>query len=185
MINEIWAKVDEGGFFEGYYEVSSFGRWKILPRKVNSINGERWHIAKPRITLGTNSWGYRTVTMKKDGVRKQVGLHIMVALSFIPNPENKPEINHKNGIRSDNRIENLEWCTAKENVIHAFETGLIKNVTRGEKRSNSKLTEDDIRCIRHLYSKGEHSYWSLAILFKVNYAHIEDIIKFKRWKHVV
>lgn len=183
MSKEIWKDADEGGFFEGYYQVSNWGRWKILPRKVNTVLGERMHICKPRITEGSNSHGYRVVQMKKDGIRKMVGLHVLVAKAFIPNPENLPQINHLNAVRSDNRVENLEWSTQKQNVHHTFKLGRNKT-TKGEQRANSKLKEADIVEMRNLYKTGKHSYRSLAEKYNVSFSHVDDIVNFKRWKHV-
>lgn len=138
MEKEIWAKVDEGGFFAGFYEVSNRGRWKVLPRRVNSNFGERWHIAKPRITIGTPSHGYRVVQMKKDGIRKMIGLHIMVGLYFVPNPDNFPQVLHKDDVRDNNFYKNLEWGTQKENVQQMMERGRHRT-TKGVERANSKL----------------------------------------------
>ena len=70
--------------------------------------------------------GYYYVNLYKNGTPRHYYVHRLIAEAFIPNPNNKPEINHKNGVKTDNRIANLEYCTAKENVIHAYKTKLNK-----------------------------------------------------------
>lgn len=70
--------------------------------------------------------GYERVALSKNNKRKFFPVHRLVAIAFIPNPENKPCINHKNGVKTDNMVENLEWCTYSENTLHAYATGLEK-----------------------------------------------------------
>lgn len=181
---EIWAKVDEGGFYDGLYEISSWGRWKILPRLL--ITGKYktgMRLTKEKITNGSPSHGYRTVQMKKDWVKKQQDLHIFVGTYFVPNPDNHPFVLHKDDNRSNNYYENLEWGTQMENVSQMMTRGRHRT-TKGVERTNCKLTEEDIRQIRKLYSSGAHTYRSLGELYSVSFSHIDDIVNFKRWKHV-
>ena len=95
--------------------------WRNIPgydeRYLVSDHG---HIVGPR---GSNKPfkardGYKVATLYNNGVKVRKGVHVLVALAFIPNPENKPQINHKNGVRDDNRVENLEWVTCSENNLH-------------------------------------------------------------------
>lgn len=100
--------------YEGYYQVSNLGRVKGLKRTVNTWNAYKTiseHILKSCKT--TN--GYLGITLRKDGKAKRTFVHRLVGLAFIPNLENKPQIDHINGNKEDNRPSNLRWVTAKEN----------------------------------------------------------------------
>lgn len=112
MQSEIWKDVPG---YSGLYQVSNNGRVKSLNRRVNGpkCNGRnvRERILKP----ACNSYGYKTVALYDGKKRTTKTIHRLVALAFIPNPDGKPEIDHINAIRTDNRAENLRWVTRKEN----------------------------------------------------------------------
>lgn len=114
--NEVWVDVRE---FEGYYKVSSLTRVKRLYRESPTKDGKLKKLPE-RLMSQSNSLGYMACSFRVGAHVKQRKVHRMIAEAFIPNPDNKPHINHINGDRSDNRIENLEWCTSAENAIHAF-----------------------------------------------------------------
>lgn len=124
-VYEAWEDIPE---FEGLYQASCFGRIKSLRREVLWTNAIEPRIFPERIvTQCKNPWGYLYVEIANSvGKRKKYFSHVLVARTFIPNPENKPQVNHKMGIKHDNRVTELEWMTRSENRKHAFATGLQK-----------------------------------------------------------
>ncbi|TFD92768.1 hypothetical protein E2605_18155 [Dysgonomonas capnocytophagoides] len=118
---EKWKDI-EG--YEGLYQVSSMGRVRSLTR-ICKWSGKSERLLNGRIlSCPIGSTGYPHVTLFKKSSRKIFSVHRLVAVAFICNPENKPMVNHKNSIRSDARVENLEWVNNSENQFHAFNIGL-------------------------------------------------------------
>lgn len=116
-------------------------------------------------------------------------IHRMVALTFISNPENKQYVNHKDGNKLNNYVNNLEWVTASENCLHSFQIGLSKKRfghkdSVGSKNSMSKLNEEFIKDIRNKYNTGRYTYEKLANEYNVSLATIGYIIQRKTWSHI-
>lgn len=127
----------------------------------------------------SNAGGYLTVSLTDSAGKKKTWLHHrLVALTHIPNAGNKPDINHINGIKTDNSVGNLEWCTRSENIKHAFETGLRK-VGKGNVKGH-KLIESDVHMIRDLTKVGM-SNLMIAELFSVSRQLISNIKTGRKW----
>lgn len=106
--------------YEGLYLIDSIGNVVSMPRQQGSRFVNQYKILGTKI----NRLGYKEVALSKDGKTKTVLLHRLLAIHFIPNPENLPCVNHKNGIKADNRLENLEWCSKSYNTKHAYQNNL-------------------------------------------------------------
>lgn len=119
MKREIWKDVKG---YEGYYQISNLGNLKSVDREVQHSRGGTRILKGKTIRPGKTNW-YYLVCLQKHGKRKYTTIHRLIAIAFIPNPENKPFINHINANGFDNRIENLEWCTQSENIKHAYKMG--------------------------------------------------------------
>ncbi len=163
---EIWKDIEN---YKGYYQISNLGNVRSLQRQVFSKRYNNiYNISEKVLKTNKRPNGYISCIFSKNGIKEVYTIHKLVALSFIPNPENKPQINHINGIKTDNRAENLEWCTSKENRKHAFLTGLI--------RKKRLLTEYQVIEARKLRNTGM-KYGKLAKLYNVSYKVIEIACK--------
>ena len=169
LMIEIWKDIKG---VEGKYEISSLGRVMSIKRK-----GTRGGILNIHKSIN----GYLRVCLWIDDGVKTLSLSRLIAQAFIPNPENKPEVNHINGIKTDNRIENLEWCTRDENQKHAYKIGLRSHY--GESNPNRKLNEQQVKIIRDEISYGA-SPQQLALRFNVTTTSIGQIKNRKTWKHI-
>lgn len=120
---EVWRDVKG---YEGKYQVSNYGNVKSIERKTKRNDGVLYTVlgkAKKPTKWGA---GYEVVNLWKSNKQHMEYVHRLVAEAFIKNPENKPYINHIDGNKTNNNVDNLEWCTAHENADHAWRTGLRK-----------------------------------------------------------
>lgn len=159
---EIWKKIIG---FENLYEVSSLGN-------VKSLGNSK--LRKEKILKqGISNCGYKTVCLSKNNKYKTYTVHRLVAMCFIDNPKNKATVNHRNGIKNDNRVENLEWCSTSENTKHAYDSGLI-NVSKGENHVNSKLTKEQVLEIRTIGRNLKQR--EIAEIYGVNQVLISNVL---------
>ena len=117
-----------------------------------------------------NSCGYCRVVLKRKGEKRSRPLvHRLVAISFIKNPENKPQVNHIDGVKTNNNVDNLEWCTNQENTIHAFKTGLVDlEKLKNNSKKLRKLSETDVLYIKENYNPRDKDFSSRALSEKFN-----------------
>lgn len=169
IIMEIWKTIPN---CKGYYQVSDLGVIKSFH------NGER--VLKQN-GIGRNR-KYKSVSLKTNNGWKCRQVHRLVAMAFIPNPENKEQINHKDGDPSNNHIDNLEWCDAFENMQHAVKMGLMNNHF-GETHANSKFTDVIVKDILKRLGHGEKQH-EIAKEYNVNQSIVSDINTGKSWRHI-
>lgn len=129
--------------------------------------------------------GYLSYSLNLEGKTKYYYLHRLIAQNFIPNPDNLPCVNHKDGDKLNDNIDNLEWCSYSQNNKHAFEHNLKQpTILKHEKHWNAKLTEEDVEWIRQHYIKNscEYGQGALARKFNTSRPNIYDIINYITWK---
>ena len=175
---EIWKPLIYPGINEqnNKFEISSDGRLR------NKLTNK---IYKPTVLTS----GYYSVktSLGSRKIKKHIIIHKAVAYTFIPNPNNYPEINHIDGNKLNNSINNLEWCSSHHNQQHKYDIGLYDvSKIQGENNPSHKLTESDVHYIREHYIKGSKEFGERALSRKFNVARrtICSIINMKTWTHI-
>lgn len=176
---EIWKEINYFGVIT--HKVSNYGRVKSLVRKNNRIE----IILKPGKIRSSNDdpknyYLIYHLTYLSQSIYK-LG-HVLVAEHFISNPENKPQVNHKNGIKRQNNVENLEWNTQVENLLHSY-AELGRTRTIGTNHGLSKMNDEKVIEARMMY-KNNIPIRQIALKFGVAGDTISSIIKRKTWKHI-
>lgn len=166
MEKEIWKEI-EG--YNGHYQVSNHGRIKSFKRNANG----------DILKTPANNRGYSQAYLCLPGIEKSYNAHVIVAKTFLANPHSKPCVNHIDGNKRNNHINNLEWVTHKENTAHAFATGLNK-ANYGAR----KLTELSVKEIRYLHRYNAKSMKELSKIYGVTTQTIWKIIERLSWKHI-
>lgn len=126
---EIWKDIEN---YEGVYQVSDLGVVKSLARTIIYTDGRSRKVEERILKQNNDKDGYKVVCLAKNKSKAMNRVHRLVAKAFIPNEDNKPQVNHLNENKHDNRVYNLEWCTSKENINYG--TGIEKRADKGRKR---------------------------------------------------
>ena len=166
---EQWKDIPD---YKGHYKASNLGRIKSLKKLKDFI-----------LKINLSYRGYCYVILYRNSKPEYFLVHRVVAKTFIPNPENKPEVNHKgkDGNKLDNRVCSLEWSTRSENMIHAYETKLQKGRT-GKSHHNVKLLEKQVLEIRTIGKNMTQQ--KIAEIYDTGRRNIGDILTRKIWKHI-
>jgi HNH endonuclease len=173
MGGEIWAQIAD----LPDYAVSTNGKLMRITDGVNTTAGRM-------LTPAASRQGYLRVCLQQGERQVNKSVHRLVALNHIPNPDEKPQVNHKDGKRKwDNSVTNLEWATRSENMRHADQTGL-RVVAKGSSHYAACFTEQQVAEIRFRYANEGATQSQLANEFGVCREVIRDMVKGKTWKHV-
>lgn len=177
---EQWKKIEE---FNYEYEISSYGRIRSVENVI--VRGNGWkYTRKSKILKPSGSGGYLRGAVCVNKKMIPYKIHRLVALAFIPNNENKKEVNHIDGNKLNNHVENLEWCTRQENIEHCILNKLQKPF-KGEEIGNSKLLEFQVIEIRNKFKPRVYSRTKLAKEYNVSEATIKDILYKRTWIHLL
>lgn len=171
--------------YEMEYEINIMGDVRSRDRYILAEGRKVAYLMRGMLMKQTIAGGYWSVEFSRNNLRKRMTIHRLLAIIFISNPENKPEVNHKDGDKLNNDINNLEWCTSSENAIHAHANGLIppSKIGPGEMSPAAKLRDKDILHIRKLLQKGRTQSF-VAGLYGVSKGNIGFIAKRQTWAHM-
>lgn len=161
--------------------IPNFSKYKINT-KGEIFSYQRGWEGKKLITPYNKAYGYYSLSIVNDeGEKVHCLVHRLVAITYLPNPENKPEVNHIDGNKLNNFVDNLEWVTRSENNKHAFSLGL--NDSKGVKNGRSKLSEDDVLSIYQLLLEGSRAC-DVAKDFNISKSVVMGIKTKRSWSHI-
>jgi hypothetical protein len=182
-MTEIWLPVKG---FENTHVVSNLGNVRSIYREYNGLTPTglpcKFHVAGKLLGTHIGNTGYLRVALVVGGHLKTASVHRLVAMAFVPNPCGRPQVNHIDGVKTNNVPENLEWCTESHNQHHAIRLGLISHPL-GDKRAFAKLTDNNVREIRAQIADGRNQR-EIAKAFGVCPSKITFIKQGRAWKHV-
>lgn len=176
---EVWQAIPE---YEGLYEASSLGRIRSLDRNIHCRDGSVKRYSGRLLQPQLMSTGYLTVQLSKGGIATHCLIHRLVAMAFLQNHDGLEEVNHKDGVKKNNALPNLEWMSRVRNIRHAMGMGLIQGM--GELNPAAKLTDAQVQQIKELSRYGLHP-GELAHAFGVKKSTITDIQLCRTWQHIV
>lgn len=181
-MDEIWKDIIG---FEGYYQVSNLARIKRLPRLSKHSYPGYFKPYGERITENTikNPKKYISAKLTVNGITYTRQMHRVVLMAFVPCPGSEYVVNHKDGDKHNNHLENLEWVTQKDNIRHAKLMGLAR-YAKGDDSGASKITEEFVRIIKKMLSDGVIQK-QIAKHFGISAKMVTDINTGRTWKHVI
>ena len=174
-MDEIWKPIPG---YEGLYEASTLGHIRSLNRI--GVDGRKIH--GRILSEKPNSAGYSMCVLCKDSIYKPACTHRIIAITFLNTPTGDFTVHHKNRIRTDNRVENLEIYTFSDHARHHLLEKPIDN--RGTRNGQCKLTPDIVLAIREEYAAGGTLQREIALRYGISKCHVSDIVNKKRWAHI-
>lgn len=173
MEQELWMPIKG---YEGLYAVSNKGR-------IKSFNISNYRNRELIMSPILHKTGYEIIGLTKKGKQRLFRLHRLVALHFCKKEDGCNVVNHLNGVKTDNKSENLEWTTVSGNTKHSFKMGLQKPRV-GEESTSAILSKKEILEIRSKYEAGGYTHLELSNIFCVSRTNISLIVNRKRWSHI-